>query len=78
MARAACAHEGCREPASVRARTAHGWANLCLHHYLAHHGAVARRWCEERGLNTQESQMEFCSPRLAKIYRERRNRWVEF
>lgn len=50
-----CAHETCHVPASVRVKTGHGWANLCLPHYERHFDKAAdARFAElglERGLD---------------------------
>ena len=54
-----CAYEesGCRQQARVRVQTKTGWANMCVSHYQAYHGALAREYCKERGLlrNRDES-----------------------
>jgi uncharacterized phage protein (TIGR02220 family) len=49
------------DDATIRVKTATGWANLCRAHYDAHHGRVSRSWCAERGLGTV-SQMLSGSP----------------
>jgi hypothetical protein len=72
-----CAHEGCPAPAVVRIKT-HGWANLCMEHYMAHHQAKAVAYCHEKGLYTTEAQIKHCSPILHKIFRHRKDGMVEF
>lgn len=71
---AACGFNGCQQQAIIR----HHAANLCLDHYLALHQVKAKDWCASRGLHTTEQMIEYCSPRLAAIYRKRNNGMVEF
>lgn len=59
-----CAHEGCNHLSICRIKTTLGWANVCDDHYYFHYRDIARKYCQERGLDTHEKQVEFIKTTL--------------
>jgi hypothetical protein len=52
----ACAHEGCRESALCRIRTATGWANLCMPHYEQHYARIGDAATAAHGLDKHQDE----------------------
>lgn len=58
--RAECAYAPhCTYYAMGQRKLKTGWANLCISHLDMYDTAYSRKWCEERGLASKESQLDF-------------------
>lgn len=72
-----CAHYDCPDDATIRVRTATGWANLCRGHYDLHWQREADAFCKAAGLNTIEQKRWFCMNGMASIGSLTPERWME-
>jgi hypothetical protein len=72
-----CAHDACSVDATIRVKTAIGWANLCYGHYLTHWQRGADAYCARAGLNTLEQKRWFCQNGMAAIGALTPERWME-
>lgn len=58
--RAECAYAPhCTYYAMGQRKLKTGWANLCISHLDMYDTAYARKWCEEQGLASKETQLDF-------------------
>jgi hypothetical protein len=57
--RAACAFDGCIDPALSRVSVPTGWANLCPFHYDVHFARVARDATQQMGLKSLQQVRAF-------------------
>jgi hypothetical protein len=74
----ACAHDGCSSNATLRLRTATGWANLCRGHAERHWGRVAEDFCVFiLGLKTLEEKKEYCLRGMAEVGQCTPERWMD-
>lgn len=66
-----CAHApACTKNATIREKTATGWAAFCEDHYIEyHHRASEKRVREELGLKTVEEMKEYCRRKLQTVFR---------